>query len=69
MPRFLDVFDDPTLETYAGEDLKGHYVVDDEGVPARRVDLVKKGVLRGFLMSRSPVEGFPASNGHGRRGR
>lgn len=67
MPRFLDVFDDPTLETYAGEDLKGHYVVDDEGVPARRVDLVKNGVLGGFLMSRSPVDGFPASNGHGRR--
>ena len=29
--------------------------------------VVENGVLRNFLMSRSPVEGFARSNGHGRR--
>jgi len=36
-------------------------------VPAQNVTLVDKGVLRTFEMSRSPLEGFPQSNGHGRR--
>ena len=38
-----------------------------EGVKARRVTVVDKGVLKNFLMSRSPIEGFDGSNGHGRR--
>ena len=33
---------------------------------ARRVDNVVDGVLEEFLMSRVPLDGFPASNGHGR---
>lgn len=28
---------------------------------------IDKGILKNFLMSRSPVEGFPNSNGHGRK--
>ncbi len=67
LPAFLSVVDDPTLARLANEDLNGHYVVDDEGVAAERVSLVEHGVLRNFLMSRAPVEGFPKSNGHGRR--
>jgi predicted Zn-dependent protease len=67
LPAFLSVIDDPTQATRAGEDLNGHYAVDDEGVAAERVTLVDKGVLKGFLMSRSPIEGFSRSNGHGRR--
>jgi TldD protein len=67
MPPFLDVYDDPTLTTYAGEDLKGNYEVDDEGVRPERVDLVVQGVLRAFLMSRSPIAAQSFSNGHGRR--
>lgn len=46
---------------------RGHYRHDDEGVASERVTLVDHGVLRNFLMSRAPVEGFPRSNGHGRR--
>ena len=42
-------------------------IVDDEGTPAERVTVVEHGVLRNFLMSRSPIEGFARSNGHGRR--
>lgn len=67
LPDFISVYDDPTLESYQGEMLRGHYKYDDEGVPAQRVTVVEKGVLKNFLMSRSPIKGFPKSNGHGRR--
>lgn len=66
MPEFISVYDDPTLKKLGGLKLNGTYKFDDEGVPAQRVTLVDKGVLRAFLMSRSPVKGFPRSNGHGR---
>jgi TldD protein len=48
-------------------DLKGWYAYDDEGVPAQRVTAVDHGILKAFLMSRSPIKGFDHSNGHGRR--
>lgn len=67
LPAFLSVVDDPTLARLAGEDLNGHYAVDGEGVAAERVSLVDHGILRNFLLSRTPIEGFPRSNGHGRR--
>src|SRR5262249_53922603 len=60
------VYDDPTLEGFQGNDLNGFYRFDDEGVPAERVALVEGGVLKNFLLSRTPVEGFARSNGHGR---
>jgi predicted Zn-dependent protease len=66
LPDFIDIYDDPTLAAWDSIPLNGHYRVDDEGVPARKVELVVGGVLRGFLMSRKPVEGFDKSNGHGR---
>jgi len=62
----ISVADDPTLERFNGTALRGYYKFDDEGVRAQRAPLVEKGVLKGFLMSRSPVKGFPRSNGHGR---
>jgi TldD protein len=40
-------------------DLNGWYDYDDEGVKARPVTVVDKGVLKTFLMSRSPIRGFP----------
>ena len=67
LPEFVSVYSDPTRERAAGTDLAGHYLIDDEGVPARPVTVVENGVLQNFLMSRSPVEGFARSNGHGRR--
>jgi len=66
-PEFIDVVDDPTLERWDDVDLNGYYRYDDEGVPAQRVLVVDDGVLRSFLMSRAPIEGFSTSNGHGRR--
>lgn len=66
MPRFLTVVDDPTLEKWNGEYLNGHYKYDDEGVPGQAVTLAKSGVLTGFLLNRTMVQGFSRSNGHGR---
>ncbi len=66
LPTFLSVADDPTLSTFEGHPLSGHYSYDDEGQPARRVDLIKDGVLDTFLMSRLPIASFSTSNGHGR---
>lgn len=67
LPKFLSIADDPTLTELNGTKLAGSYHYDDEGVPARRVEVVKDGVLESFLMSRMPVKGFAKSNGHGRR--
>ncbi|MBM3308392.1 MAG: hypothetical protein FJY74_08705, partial [Candidatus Eisenbacteria bacterium] len=67
LPEFISVYDDPTLPVFRGTDLRGHYRYDDEGTPSERVTVVDRGVLRNFLTSRSPIEGFPRSNGHGRR--
>jgi predicted Zn-dependent protease len=67
LPEFLSVTDDPTQARFADEDLRGFYRFDDEGVPASKVNLVENGVLKTFLLSRSPVPGFDRSNGHGRR--
>ena len=67
LPDFLSVVDDPTVAQRNGMDLNGTYAYDDEGVAAQRVQLVDKGILRNFLMSRAPIENFPVSNGHGRR--
>ena len=67
LPEFLSITDDATMKKLGKEDLLGYYQFDDEGVAAQRVALVDHGVLKGFEMSRSPLVGFPHSNGHGRR--
>jgi len=66
LPDFLSVVDDPTISSYAGKTLLGHYEIDDEGVPAQRVSLVEHGNLMNYDLSRAPIRDFPASNGHGR---
>ena len=67
LPSFLSVVFDPTLHEMAGEDLHGWYDFDDEGVRGRKVNIVEGGILKTFLMSRSPINGFDHSNGHGRK--
>ncbi len=78
LPDGLHVYDDPTLTQFGGRSLWGSYRVDDEGVPAQRADLIRDGILVGFLRNRAPLpdqrpqqrrQGSPApqrSNGHGR---
>lgn len=67
LPDFLSIKDDPTEATLGGQMLLGNYLYDDEGVPAENVQLVDHGILKTFLMGRSPLVGIPHSNGHGRR--
>ncbi len=67
LPDYIDVYDDPTIDAMASTDLNGFYAYDDEGTPAQRAVLIEDGVFQGFLMGRSPIQGFEASNGHGRR--
>jgi TldD protein len=62
----ITIVSDPTLKSYKDKPLFGSYVYDDEGVPARPVTVVEKGILKEFLMSRTPVRGQLQSNGHGR---
>jgi len=67
LPDFLSVVFDPTRRKYAGIDLNGWFDYDDEGVKGQKITAVDKGVLKTFLMSRSPIKGIDHSNGHGRR--
>ncbi|MEZ5400608.1 MAG: metallopeptidase TldD-related protein [Bryobacteraceae bacterium] len=67
LPEFISVTFDPTRHEAAGEDLNGWYAFDDEGVKARPVHLVENGILKTFLMSRTPNPRVDHSNGHGRR--
>ena len=66
LPADMHVYDDPTLRKYAGEDLTGVYKYDDQGVKAERVDVVVNGKLNDFLMTRTPIDGHPRTNGHAR---
>ena len=66
LPDYVDIIFDPTLKNYNGNNLAGHYVFDDEGIKGQRVNAVEDGVFKNYLMSRSPIEGFEHSNGHGR---
>jgi TldD protein len=67
LPEFLSIRDDPTAATLGSQMLLGNYAFDDEGVPAQNVPLIDHGVLKTFLMGRSPLVSIPQSNGHGRR--
>src|SRR5579862_4364256 len=67
LPSFISIKDDPTEASLGGQMLLGAYPFDDEGVVATKVQLVDKGVLKTFLMGRSPLVDVPHSNGHGRR--
>ncbi len=66
LPEMLDVVDDPLEATFKGKSLVGAYDVDDEGVPAKPVELVEKGKLERYLIGRTPIRDFATSNGHGR---
>lgn len=69
MAPHLTLADDPSVKLWENDTLAGHYVVDDQGMPARRITLVDRGILKTFYMSRSPIEGISGSNGHLRGGR
>ena len=67
LPETFSVIFDPTRKRIGSTDLSGFYEFDNQGVKARRVEVIADGVLREFLMSRTPITGFSRSNGHGRK--
>jgi TldD protein len=62
----ITIVDDPTAKYGAGKALIAAYKVDDEGVPAQRVEVVKNGTLKTLLLSRTPSAKGQTSNGHAR---
>ena len=64
---FLSITDDPTAQSGAGKALIGGYKVDDEGVAAQKVEVIKDGSLKTLLLSRTPSQKGQTSNGHARR--
>jgi hypothetical protein len=66
LPGFLSVRDDPSLESWGGRSLVGHYRYDDEGVPARNTTLVRDGTLETFLTTRVGIVPRHRSSGHAR---
>ncbi len=67
LPTNLTLVDDPMSRDSAGKALIGGYKIDDEGVAAQRVEVVKNGFLKSFLTSRTPSAKGQSSNGHARR--
>ncbi len=67
LPTSFHVYDDPRTPAFQGTALAGHFLFDDEGVPAQRVELVTSGKLQAMVISRTPTKRFSQSTGHGRR--
>ncbi|MEQ1568475.1 MAG: metallopeptidase TldD-related protein [Myxococcota bacterium] len=62
LPPGWSVRDDPT----ARPTHPGSYRYDNEGTPARPLDLVADGIVRALAMSRVPRKGVDGTNGHAR---
>lgn len=66
-PEFISVTFDPTIKVLKNREISGFYEYDDEGVKGQKVNTVENGFFKNFLMSRSPIDKFNVSNGHGRK--
>jgi TldD protein len=66
LPAFMSIIFDPTIKEFHGLVLSGAFSFDDEGSKAEKVVTIQDGVLKDFLMSRTPADRFPRSNGHAR---
>lgn len=66
LPKYVNIYSDPTLKYYRGKAMFGYYPYDDQGIKSQRVTVVEDGILKNFLMSRTPIAEFNQSNGHGR---
>lgn len=66
LPKDFTVISDPTISSFRELQLSGNYKYDDQGVESKKVTVVKDGILKDFLMSRTPIDKNSISNGHGR---
>lgn len=67
LPRTISLVDDPSTRFSDQTALIGGYKIDDEGVAAQKVEVVKNGILTTLLTSRTPSSKNQNSNGHARR--
>ena len=63
----MSLIDDPTARESNGKALIGGYKIDDEGVASQKVEVVKAGMLKTLLLSRTPSQKGQESNGHARK--
>jgi len=68
LPEAFSVSDTPSLERFGSTAVPAAYRVDDDGVPAKDVTLVRDGRLVTLLTDRTPQRRLPQSNGHSRGG-
>lgn len=68
LPEFLSVSAVPSVKEYKSLKLIGNYDIDEQGVKAEDVVLVKDGFLKNLLSARVPTKRIKASNGHCRGG-
>jgi hypothetical protein len=66
LPESFWVRDDPTLKEWKGQHLFGTMKVDEDGVEAKPLSIIEKGVLKTVFLTRQPVRGFPATNARAR---
>jgi TldD protein len=69
LPKTWDLWDKPNLTHYGDNPLLGHYHFDDQGMVSQDVPLIVDGILKNFLLSRTPIAPggkIQYSNGHGR---
>ena len=64
LPDFLTVVDNPQLTQANGHTLFGNYKFDEEGTPSQETVLVKDGILKTLLTSRTPARGMLQSTGN-----
>jgi TldD protein len=66
LPEFINIVDNASEKSWNGTPLFGTYEIDEEGVVPQPLTLVEQGRLKTFVLTRQPVKGFEASNGHAR---
>lgn len=65
-PKFLSLTNDPLMTSFDEAALLGSFIVDAEGMPARRTELIQDGELKTLLTTRAPVEDMTESTGSNR---
>ncbi len=68
LPEFMSIKADPTINKFNKTLVIGNYSIDDQGVKAQTVELVKNGYLKNLLSGRTPTKRVKTSNGHFRSG-
>lgn len=68
LPEFISVKADPSINKYGNTKTIGNYSIDDQGVKAQTVELVKNGYLKNLLSGRTPTKRVKTTNGHFRSG-